>query len=413
MNTFRKLPVGLAVFCLGTGMAVAAPVKIALLETLSGPQASTGLMYRAATRYAIEKMNAAGGWNGEPVQQLEYDNQGGPTGAADKLKAAIADGAQMVVQGGSSAVGGQITEDVRKHNLRNPGKEIVYLNVGAEALELTGEKCHFHHFRFAGNAQVRTKALVLAMKQDNTLGTKVYAINQNYSWGQDMETAIIDSARLGGYQMVGNTLHDVNKIQDFAPYVAKIAASGADTVMTGNWSNDLLLLMKASKAAGLKTRFGTVFLDQPGNIANAGDLAVGHYIAHIFNPETGGTEAASFVADYKAKTGHNPSSTEPQSVFGMAMVADALKRVKPENGVLNVNAFAKALETAKVKTSMGEMSMRADDHQLLFPVVVSRVAKDARYKVDDTDMGFKPVKLFPASDAATPAQAACKMLRPG
>ena len=412
MSAFRKLPWGLTALCFGTSMAIAAPVKIGLVETLSGPQASSGLMYRAAARYAIEKMNANGGWNGEPVQLLEYDNQGGPAGAADKLKAAIADGVQMVVQGASSAVGGQITEDVRKHNLRNPGKEIVYLNVGAEALELTGDKCHFHHFRFAGNAQVRTKALVLAMKQANVLGTKVYAINQNYSWGQDMENAIIDNAKLGGYQMVGNTLHDVNKIQDFSPYVAKIAASNADTVMTGNWSNDLLLLMKASKAAGLKTRFGTVFLDQPGNIANAGDLAVGHYIAHIFNPEIGGAEAAAFVADYKAKTGHNPVSTEPQAVFGLAMVADALKRMKPENGALNVNAFAKALEATKIKTSMGEMSMRAEDHQLQFPIVVSTVTKDAKYKVDDTDMGFKPVKLFPAVDAATPAQASCKMLRP-
>jgi len=412
VSAFHKLPWGLTALCFGTSMAIAAPVKIGLVETLSGPQASSGLMYRAAARYAIEKMNASGGWNGEPVQLLEYDNQGGPAGAADKLKAAIADGVQMVVQGASSAVGGQITEDVRKHNLRNPGKEIVYLNVGAEALELTGDKCHFHHFRFSGNAQVRTKALVLAMKQANVLGTKVYAINQNYSWGQDMENAIIDNAKLGGYQMVGNTLHDVNKIQDFSPYVAKIAASNADTVMTGNWSNDLLLLMKASKAAGLKTRFGTVFLDQPGNIANAGDLAVGHYIAHIFNPEIGGAEAAAFVADYKAKTGHNPVSTEPQAVFGLAMVADALKRMKPENGALNVNAFAKALEATKIKTSMGEMSMRAEDHQLQFPIVVSTVTKDAKYKVDDTDMGFKPVKLFPAVDAATPAQASCKMLRP-
>jgi branched-chain amino acid transport system substrate-binding protein len=99
-------------------------------------------------------------------------------------------------------------------------------------------------------------------------------------------------------------------------------------------------------------------------------------------------------------------------VFGLAMVAEALKRVKPENGALNVNAFAKALEATKIKTSMGEMSMRSEDHQLLFPIVVSTVAKDAKYKVDDTDMGFKPVKLFPAMDAATPAQASCKMLRP-
>jgi branched-chain amino acid transport system substrate-binding protein len=397
---------------LACGGALADPVRIGLIETLSGPQAASGLMYRAATRYAIDRMNADGGWNGQPVQLLEYDNQGGPTGAADKLKAAVADGVQLVVQGASSAVGGQITEDVRKHNLRNPGKEIIYVNVGAEALELTGEKCHFHHFRFSGNADVRTKVLVLAMKQAHALGSRVYAINQNYSWGQDMEKAIADSAPLGGYQLVEKTLHDVNKIQDFAPYVARIGAAKADTVITGNWSNDLLLLMKATKDAGLKARFGTVFLDQPGNIANGGELTLGHFIAHTFNPEAGGADGERFVNDYKAKAGHVPVFIEPQTVLGLAMVADGLRRVKPEGGKLNVNALAKAIETAKIQTPVGEMSMRAADHQALLPMVVSTVTKDAKFKADATDMGFKPVKLFTAAEASTPAQSSCKMQRP-
>jgi len=402
----------LAALATASVAAQAAPVKIAVLESLSGPQAATGQAYRAAVRYAVEKMNAAGGWNGQPVQLLEYDNQGGPSGASDKLKAAVADGVQIVVQGGSSAIGGQITEDVRKHNLRNPGKEIVYINVGAEASELTGEKCNFHHFRFAGSAQVRVKALVLGMKEAKALGTKVYAINQNYSWGQDMEKAIIEMAPLGGYTVVDKTLHDVNKIQDFSPYVAKIGASGADTVMTGNWSNDLLLLMKATKAAGLKVRFGTVYLDQSGNIANAGEQAIGHFVAQTFNAEAAGAEGDKFMADYKAKTGHLPVATEPQTVFAIDAVADALKRTPAVNGALNVNALAKNLEATRLKTPMGEMKMRATDHQALLPVTVATVTKDAKYKADGTDLGFKPVKTFTADEAAAPAQAACKMQRP-
>lgn len=394
------------------GSAAAAPLKIGIVETLSGSQASSGMAFRTAIRYAIDRINAAGGWNGEPIQLLDYDNQGGPAGAADKVKAAIADGVQIVIQGASSAVGGQITEDVRKHNLRNPGSEILYVNVGAEALELTGEKCHFHHFRFTTNAQVRVKALVGAMKSANALGGRVYSMNQNYSWGQDMEAAIQANAAAGGYQVVEKTLHDVNKIQDFAPYVAKIAAAKPDTVITGNWSNDLLLLMKATKAAGLQTRFATTFLDQPGNLANAGELALGHYIANPFNSEAGGAEGEKFANDYKAKTGHAPAFIEPQTVFAVTLIGDALKKVKPVGGKLNVNALAKAMEETKLKTPIGELSIRAADHQLLLPVVVSVVTKDAKYKVDNTDMGFKPIKVLTAEEAASPAQASCKMQRP-
>lgn len=126
MHKFNALAFALVpavgLLCGAASTASAAPVKIGVLETLSGPQASSGQAYRAAVRYAIDQINAAGGWNGEPVQLLEYDNQGGPAGAADKLKAAAADGVQLIVQGASSAIGGQITEDVRKYNLRNPGK---------------------------------------------------------------------------------------------------------------------------------------------------------------------------------------------------------------------------------------------------------------------------------------------------
>lgn len=392
--------------------AYAAPLKVAMVETLSGPQASTGLMFRTAVKYQLDRINAQGGWNGQPIELVDYDNQGGPVGASDKVKAAIAGGAQIIIQGASSAVSGQITEDVRKNNIRNPGNEVMFLNVGGEALELTGEKCHFYHFRFATNAPIRVKTLVTAMKGANELGTKIYSMNQNYSWGVDMENSIKQYASAGGYTVVGNTLHDVNKIQDFAPYVSKIKASGAQTVLTGNWSNDLLLLMKATHASGLKVRFGTVFLDQPGNLANAGDTALGHYVSHPFDIEANGDKTKQFAEDYKAKTGHYPSYVEPQTVFGIQMLGEALKQTKAQNGKLSVTALAKALEATKVSTPMGEESIRAGDHQAVLPMVVSKVDANAKYKVDGTNMGFTVVKTFTGEEAVNPIQASCKMQRP-
>src|SRR5690606_17653026 len=107
-----------------------------------------------------------------------------------------------------------------------------------------GDKCHFYHFRFTTTAPMRVNALVDAMKKADELGTRVYSINQNYSWGRDMEEATKAAAERGGYEVVESVLHEVNKIQDFSPFVAKIKDANPDTVITGNWSNDLLLLMK-------------------------------------------------------------------------------------------------------------------------------------------------------------------------
>lgn len=391
------------------GAAQAEPLRIAIIESLSGGQTSTGRPNVLGINYVIDKVNAAGGFNGEKIIITEYDNGGNTAGASAKFKQALADGVNIVIQGSSSAIAGQLSEDTRKHNLRNPGKEVLYLNVGAEAMELTGEKCHFHAFRFTTTAPMRVGALVRVMKEEGTLGSRVYSINQNYSWGQDVETAVKEFAKTGGYDVTETVLHEVNRVQDFAPFISKIQAAKPDTVITGNWSNDLLLLMKAAGNAGLKARFATVFLDQVGNIGNAGDVALGHYVAHTYNVEaTDGVMAK----DYQSVTGHFPAYVEPNTINGAKMLAAALKTVDFKGGAINVNTIALALENTTLKTDMGTQSIRKEDHQVLLPVVVSRVEADVKYPVDGTKFGFKPVKVLPAEETIYPVQASCKMTRP-
>ena len=406
-----------AVALMGTAMitidaARAEPVKIALVETLSGGQAVTGKLFQSAVKYGLLKLEAEKVWP-DGVQLLEYDNQGGPSEAADKLKAAINDGAHLIIQGASSAVGGQITSDVQKHNARNPGKEVIYVNVGAEAMEFTGTKCHFYHFRWNGNAEIRLKAMLEAMKAANVLGTKVYVIGQNYSWGHDVQKLTNEYAAKYGYKIVGDVIHDVNKITDFAPYVAKIKEAAPDTVVTGNWSNDLLLLMKAAGDSGLKARFAAYWLDQPGNIANAGDTALGHYAEASFFADANGDKSAEFAEAFKAKTGQYPINVQGHTVHAIWAIGETLKALKPKAGdKLNVKAFAFAMEKVTVETSVGPVKMRPEDHQALLPLAVAVVSKDAKFKADNTDKGFKTIKLLSGAEAAGPVQPSCKMKRP-
>jgi len=394
---------------MAAGAAQAEPLKIGIIESLSGSQTSTGRLFVDSVNFVVDDINANGGFNGEPIEVIGYDNAGGTTGAADKFKQAVADGVHIVVQGASSAIAGQVTADVRRHNLRNPGDEIIYLNFGAEAMALTGEQCHFYHFRYNGTAPMRVSALFQAMKEAGVLGDKVYSINQNYSWGRDMQDAIVAAAAAHDVEVVDTVLHEVNRIQDFAPFVAQIQSADPDTVFTGNWSNDLLLLMKATGDAGLDVRFGTAFLDQVGIIANAGDTAEGHYIAHLGNLQEADKET---IEAYKAKTGRYPAFVEPQSIDGMRALRQALANVDFEGGDIDTEELALALEDVKIDTSMGPMYMRKEDHQAVRPLVVSRVEKGAEYPVDDTDLGFVTVKVIQGEDAVYAVQESCDMDRP-
>jgi branched-chain amino acid transport system substrate-binding protein len=398
-------------------LAISAPamaaeaIKVAVIETLSGPGSNTNKLFAIGMKHGLVMANEGGGWQGTPIQHAEYDSQGSTSVAAEKVRAAIDDGAHVLVTGGSSAIAGQIIEDVRKHNLRNPTKPVIFMNVGAEATELTGEKCNFYSFKYAMNAEIRVKALVNAMKSAGALGDKAFAINQNYSWGKDMEAAVERYADTGGYKVVDKILHDTNKIQDFSPYVARIKASGANTVISGNWGSDLILLLKEISVAGLKVQFGGPFLELPGTLSSAGEAALGYFTADFYIPEAGGMEAQALFERYRAKAGNAPSTSEVKSLFLVENLRAALAQLPPPARI-DVTKVALALENAKVKSPIGEISMRKDDHQAMVPLVVSQVAKDAKVKVDGTEMGMKPVKVVAGPDAISPVQASCKMQRP-
>src|SRR6516165_3650120 len=362
MRSLARAATGFILIWSGIACASADTLKVAVIENLSGPGSTTNREFALATRYWVEQVKTKGG----TIEYIEYDNQGSTSTAAEKFRSAIADGAHIIVQGGSSGVAGQLTDDVRRHNLRNPDQPVLYINPGSEALELTGEKCHYYFFRFATNADMRVKALVTAMKEAGDLGAKVFSINQNYSWGKDMQAAVDSYASLGGYSVVDRVLHDTNKIQDFGPYVARIKASGADTVITGNWASDLVLLVKEVATSGLKVKFGTMFLDLPGSLENARETALGYYTVESSNKEVGGDAMLGLYADYKQRVGHDPSSSETRTLFGLQTLEAALTTLNLSKKI-DVPAIASALEKAQITTPAGEVGVGAEDHQALVP----------------------------------------------
>ncbi len=121
---------------------------------------------------------------------------------------------------------------------------------------------------------MRMQALAEVIRQDHSV-RRVYLVNQDYSFGHQVSRSARDmlAAKRPDVQFVGDEFHPIGKIKDFAPYIAKIKASGADAVVTGNWGNDLTLIVKAAREAGLQAKFYTFYGNGLGAPAAMGDAA--------------------------------------------------------------------------------------------------------------------------------------------
>ena len=239
-------------------------VKLAFMDPLSGPFANVGQNQLKSWQFSADyfnKKNAAG----VKFEIVPFDNKGSPQESLNTVKAAIDQGIRYITQGNGSGAAAAISDAVEKYNERNPGKEVLYLNYAAVDPALTNEKCNYWHFRLDADTTMKMEALTSFMKDQPEI-KKVYIIGQNYSHGQQVSRYFKEDIKRKrpDIEIVGDDLHPIAQIKDFAPYVAKIKASGADSVVTGNWGTDLTLLIKAANEAGLTANFYTYYAGVSG-----------------------------------------------------------------------------------------------------------------------------------------------------
>ncbi len=407
---------------LGLAQAESAPIRIAMIESLSGPFANTGEAVFRNLTWAVERVNAGGGVKltgagaaaGNRTLALErYDSKGQNEEALSVLKAAIDDGAQFIVQGNSSSTAAALIDAINKHNEREPGKRVLFLNYSAVDPILTNEKCSFWHFRFDAHADMRMSALMSVLKEDSDL-KRVYLIGQDYSFGHAVaREAKRQLATLRpDVQLVGEELHPMGRIKDFLPYAAKIKASGAQAVITGNFGNDLTLLVKAAKEIGFEGKFYTFYGNALGAPAAMGDAGIRKVLAVAdWMPNVPTAPSEAFYRSFRQRF---PKPAEDYVHLRMQLMVVALAQAIERAGSTDALAVAMQLERAKVTLAGQTGSMRASDHQFQQALVVGVMERQGeagvKFDVEGSGYGFRVVKRIAAADAELPST--CNMQRP-
>ena len=440
----RKLLSGVRAVCVAGWMAVSGlsaavaqaqlpaanaqpPIRLAMIEGLSGPFANTGEAVFRNLFWAVERVNARGGVKlpgGPRLLALErFDSKGQNEEALSALRAAIDQGIQVVFQGNSSATAAALIDAINKHNERDPARRVLFLNYSAVDPILTNEKCSFWHFRFDAHADMRMTALMSVIKDDKALQS-IYLIGQDYSFGQ----AVLREAKkqLGeqrpDVRIVGEELHPMARVKDFLPYAAKIKASGAQAVLTGNWGNDLTLLVKAAKEVGFEGSFYTFYGNALGAPAAIGDAGVGKVVAVAdWFPNVQGAESSAFYQSFRQRF---PKPADDYVHLRMQLMVEALAQsmekagarlaLAGSKGMLDAVALGQALEAAQVSMAGQSGRMRAADHQFQQPLVVAVMDKQGQpgvqFDVEGSGYGFRTLRMVTAARAEQPHT--CQMQRP-
>ncbi len=404
-------------------------VKIAYIDPLSGAFANVGEAGLKQFQFVAADINKRNLTGGPKLEIVPFDNKVSPQESLNVLKKVIDSGIHYITQGNSSAVAGALIDAVNKNNERNPDKTILYLNYAAVDPDFTNSKCSFWHFRFDANSDMKMEALTGYLAKDPKI-KRVYLIDQNYSFGQAVSRAAkADLKRKRpDIQIVGDDFHPIGQVKDFAPYVAKIKAAKADAVITGNWGNDITLLIKAAKDAGLTAPFYTYYGGGLGALGAIGDAGEGRVkqitewhsnivpnktekFANAFDKQYGGPP--DYITFYYLRVNNE-----------MYMLAKAIKEAKS----VDPKAVALKLEGMRYEADTGEVEMRATDHQLIQPLYISTVHKayhnpkdprtakftgtdpEVKYDQDNSGYGFKTDARIEGYVTAQPTS--CHMKRP-
>jgi branched-chain amino acid transport system substrate-binding protein len=405
----KRLALLVCIFA-GASAQAAQTIKIGFIDVLSGPFALAGEGSLKQLREVVRQLNAKAGPQDPQFEVVPFDNKGTPQESVTALKLATGQGIRYITQGGGSGVAYALVDAINKIADREPEQSVMYLNYSAMDPGLTNEACSFWHFRFYPASTMIIEALSTYMVKRPDI-KKVYLLNQNYTHGQTVSKASREylARKRPDIEIVGDDFVPIAQVRDFAPYVAKIKASGADTVITSNWGTDLTLLFKSARDFGLDVNFYTLNANNPGTPVQMGPWGVGK-VGVIWNwiQNTPTPEFEKIAVAYKQK--YNEDFIFASHWYGMNMLMMAMRKAKSTDS----KKVAFAMEGLSFASPVGEITMRKSDHQLQAPLFLGlwdkQGNKGVKYDAENTGYGFRSEVIWDAYVSSQPTS--CQMKRP-
>ncbi len=245
-------------------------IKIAVVASFSGPSTINGQMDWNCVQWVAHDINKRGGiWvDGKKklVQVIKADHMG----KADQCRKVCE---RMALQEKVHIFWGTDGSHMMKiiNEAANRYK-IISVNTTCMSDDLM-DATNFSPYAFMTSSSTEQVARGMAYYygQIKKKEKKFYILNQDYSFGRELADGFKKGLKeyYPEAQLVGEDYHKLF-LTDFAPYLTKIKASGAEVIFTGDWTPDGPNMLKQARQMDIKLPLANIFIDEPNFLHDVG-----------------------------------------------------------------------------------------------------------------------------------------------
>ena len=339
------------------------PIKIGMPLALTGPLGSVGQEMKNGAELWAKVENAKGGLLGRPIQLFITDTAGDPATCVRK--------AQELVERNDCHVffGMTLSSEALAVVPKLAEWNAIFMSSDNGDGRLTASSFVPNFFRSNISGPMGTRAVSLYLRDSSF--KHFYALGMDYAWGRGSVAVFEDELKKAGRPLIGTVFSPIGTT-DFATYITKIRASGADAlymVLAGDDYNAFLTQAKQYRLSD-KVQLLTEVVDLT-SIRAVGDAAVGligstRYTYTLDNPAN-----KEFVALWQKEYGKLPDNNEGEQWQACQVLAEGIRKA----GGVETDKLRAALETVAIDSIKGHVAIRACDHQAIQQGYIVKVVK--------------------------------------
>ena len=245
-------------------------IKIAYVNAFSGPGAINGQLHVASIMFAAHDINKRGGiWvDGKKklITVIKADHQSKPDICKKVCERMVLQEKVHILMGTSGSNLMKIINEVANKY------KVIAVNEGAVSDDLM-DATNFGRYSFMPSMSTEQigRGLAYYYGQIRKKEKKFYLLCQDYSFGHIIAEGFKKGLKeyYPDAQVVGEDYHKLF-LTDFAPYMTKIKASGAEVVYSGDWTPDSGNLLKQARHMGIDIPVADVFMNEPNELHDVG-----------------------------------------------------------------------------------------------------------------------------------------------